>query len=39
MTQEPRSHGRDAGPSTAPGNGSAQPRDAYAREAVERFLT
>ncbi|MFD7796995.1 hypothetical protein [Streptomyces sp. NPDC059759] len=26
MTQEPRSHGRDAGPSTAPGNGSAQPR-------------
>lgn len=39
MTQEPRSHGRDAGPAGAPGDGSAQPRDARAREAVERFLT
>lgn len=35
MTQEPRSHGRDAGPADAP----APPRDARAREAVERFLT
>lgn len=26
MTQEPRSHGRDAGPADAPGDGSTQPR-------------